>query len=53
MARVAFNQKSVAGVLFSVPLKTIVEIRFEAGIVVVLKRTIDSEDQFGGLCTRF
>jgi len=28
VARVAFNQKSLAGVLVAVPLKTIVEIRF-------------------------
>jgi hypothetical protein len=32
--RLQFNQKSLAGV----PLETIVEIRFKAGIVVVLKR---------------
>jgi hypothetical protein len=36
--RLQFNQKSLAGVLVAVPLKTIVEIRFKAGIVVVLKR---------------
>jgi hypothetical protein len=32
--RVAFNQKSLAGVLVAVPLKTIVKIRFKVGIVV-------------------
>jgi hypothetical protein len=36
--RLQFNQKSLVGVLVAVPLKTIVEIRFKAGIVVVLKR---------------
>jgi hypothetical protein len=36
--RLQFNQKSLAGVLVAVPLKTIVEIRFKAGIVLVLKR---------------
>ena len=35
VARVAFNQKSLAGVLVTVPLKTIVGIRFLAGIVVL------------------
>ena len=36
--RLQFNQKSLVGVLVAVPLKTIVEIRFEAAILVVLER---------------
>jgi hypothetical protein len=32
------NEISLTGVLIAVPLKTIVEIRFKAGIVVALKR---------------
>ena len=42
--RLQFNQKSLAGVLVAVPLKTIVEIRFKARIVVALKRNIENRE---------
>jgi hypothetical protein len=42
--RLQFNQKSLVGVLVAVPLKTIVEIRFKARIVVALKRNIENRE---------